>query len=275
MITNARPTHESQAQHFRAFTLIELLVVIAIIAILAAMLLPALAAAKAKALRIQCLNDQKQIGLGMFLYVGDNNDRLPTLVPPGGATWTWDIPIGVADTLWSGLGHQTKIFYCPSTAPRFTDWQNFQEPGNGNTLWNYNPDPNSGLRIIGFALALSGSQSKVFATNQNTKLDNQSLTINGTSFVTGPPTDRVLAADVIISEGNTIPITAHPADNFNSVDGGFQQAGKPYPHLSAHLKGTLPLGHNVLFEDGHVQWKKLDATVIPRAGGGGDPYFWW
>jgi prepilin-type N-terminal cleavage/methylation domain-containing protein len=100
---------KSALRRVRAFTLIELLVVIAIIAILAALLLPALNAAKAKAVRVKCLNNVKECALGIAAYAIDSKDLLPVL-PLG--NWCWDVPMP-AEKILTNNGLTRDVQYDP------------------------------------------------------------------------------------------------------------------------------------------------------------------
>jgi prepilin-type N-terminal cleavage/methylation domain-containing protein/prepilin-type processing-associated H-X9-DG protein len=138
----------------KAFTLIELLVVIAIIAILAAMLLPALAAAKRKAQRINCVNNLKEVTLAYKIWANDNGDKYPTKVgtAQGGAqeyiyNQANNAPLGYNPgrvfVAMSNEVNAPKILYCTSdtganhtAATNFANFTTFNVGGPGQCTAN-------------------------------------------------------------------------------------------------------------------------------------------
>lgn len=234
----------------KGFTLIELLVVIAIISILASILFPVFARARESARRASCLSNMKQIGLGMMMYVQDNDGKL-TFYSMGGN----QRPGPENGNEWYPSSTSTYWFWPNSIYPYVKSVQVFICPSS----------PNAGVDY-GAPATQYGPYTRHYGVNlgQNYNLFDQGTWVHKGRLLASvkSPAKTYMVMD---SSYYTVSATTSKPTNTNYYLPGactFYPPDKTFP--SDCWEGRHFDGNNVAFVDGHVKWVKT-ATLISEA----------
>jgi prepilin-type processing-associated H-X9-DG protein len=221
--------------------LIELLVVIAIIGILAALLLPAIAKAKDRALTAQCMSNQKQMGLCLIMYVNDDkNNYYPIAADYNSHDLYWPPLLRQYTT----GGTDTKVFTCPAAAKIGSFW--VPTFGSGKPAeYGYKQDEvrlNFAQNIMPMSYGYN-----VYGSTDGSKNPYCGLTFISQTQV--KDTQVVKPTDMIaIGDSNWNPKTGGGVPNSGFI-GGFTKGTNIWP-LAVHEGSSR---FNLLFCDGHVQ----------------------
>jgi prepilin-type processing-associated H-X9-DG protein len=251
----------------RAFTRVDLLALLASVALLLFVVLPALGRVTGKTTIAQCAANLEQYDMALQIYGGENQDILPS---DAIGSWAWDVSVSYAAMI-TNTGVKWTSLYCPGTSVQYTEQHNWG-------MWSeWAP---YGYRSLGYASTVPGTAGMVavgtylFQSNINYTLTMQRVNVSGTYYPV-TPASRALVADATLTAGNGVPPPAGPTLNaaMLTYDWAGFIAGEYY-YLSDHLNGLIPLGGNVGMLDGHVEWRDF-TNMLPRAGGSGQPYFFW